>query len=189
MSISKQWVADTKNQAAVLSLYRGQDFLPIDKIAEQLKTSYHNVSYVLLHCMPEAERKALSKVRYSAAKTGRKNPMSGKTGKAHHNWKGECPDGYGYLTCLHQGKREFVHRVVMMKALGLKRLLATWEVHHIDNDPLNNDLDNLCLTTRAGHRRVHYLQAKDSLLLRSRKSSIADALRYMTSPSKTTPAT
>ena len=28
-------------------------------------------------------------------------------------------------------------------------------VHHIDGDKLNNDPDNLLLTDRAGHQRIH----------------------------------
>jgi len=180
MSISKEWVGSAPNQQAVLRLYRSKDMLTVEKIAEKLSTTFHNVSHVLRHCMPEAERKALAKVRYSASKTGTKNPMTGKTGEAHHNWQGECPDGYGYLTCLHGGKRQFVHRVVMATALGLSEVPEALDVHHIDGNPLNNSLDNLALVTKAGHRAIHYLQVKDSRALQLKKSTIADALKYMT---------
>ena len=44
---------------------------------------------------------------------------------------------------LHQSKRQFVHRVVMAKALGLRELPRRFEVEHIDTDPNNNELDNL----------------------------------------------
>jgi hypothetical protein len=180
LSISKRWTSNTTNVERVLKAYRGRGILTIAQIAENYSTTHHNVAHILKEHMPHAERKALAKIRYSASKAGSKNPMKGKTGKKHHNWIGECEDGRGYLTCLHNGKRRFVHRVVMAKALGLKELPATLAVHHIDNDPKNNELDNLALVTRAGHTAIHYLQAEDSLLLRLKKSTIADALKYMT---------
>lgn len=180
MSYSKAWVSFETNRAAVLSLYRNKEALTVDQVADLLDTSYHNVSQVLRSCMPDAERKALAKVRYSASKTGGKNPMKGKTAEEHPRWKGECADGRGYLTCLHNERRMFVHDVAMLQALGLENLPEGWVVHHIDNDPTNNAIENLALVTPSGHRTIHYLQATDSLQLRLKKSSIADALKSMT---------
>jgi HNH endonuclease len=182
MAISKEWVGQQANRESVLRLYRSTTLLTLEKIAGQLGTTYHNVSYVIRQYMPEAEKKALAKLRYSASKSGRKNPMKGKTGTTHPRWIGECEDGYGYLTCIHTGKRRFVHHIVMMKALSLKAIPKGMEVHHIDEDPKNNELDNLALTTKKGHRSIHYLQKKDSLAVALKKSSIADALKFMTSP-------
>lgn len=181
MSVSKAWVGDPKNRSKVLALYRSSEILKLTDIAEQLGTTFHNVSHVVRHSMPPAERKALAALRYSDSKQGSKNPMWGKKGEQHHNWKGLCEDGYGYLTCLHRGKREFVHRVVMAKALGLSRLPDGFEVHHIDEDPKNNDLDNLALVTPKGHRTVHYMQVKDSLSLKLKRSTLANAYRSTTS--------
>jgi hypothetical protein len=180
MSISQIWVSSEQNRSRVLAMYRSKDAPTVESIAAQLDTTMHNVAHVLKKFMPVAERKALAKVRYSISKTGVKNPMLGKTGEAHHNWKGVCEDGHGYLTCLHDGKRVFVHRLVMAQALGMETLPDTWEVHHIDFDPTNNRLDNLALVTGTGHRQIHYLQAKESTVLKSRKSTIAEALKYMT---------
>ena len=180
MSYSKAWVSEETNRTAVLSLYRSREMLTVDQIADLLDTSYHNVSHVLKTVMPEAERKALAKIRYSASKSGDKNPMQNKKGEEHPRWVGECEDGKGYLTCMHEEQRIFVHHLVLMQALGLSNILEGWEVHHIDNDTRNNTIENLALTTKAGHRHIHYLQATDSLQLRLKKSSIADALKYMT---------
>jgi hypothetical protein len=180
MSISKEWVGNATNQLEALSLYRSRGLLTIEAIARQLDTTTHNVQHVLKFCMPAAERRALAKLRYSASKTGSKNPMTGKTGEQHHNWQGECEDGYGYLTCLHNGKRQLVHRIVMAEALSLQELPESLDVHHIDGNTKNNDLDNLALVTKAGHKRIHFMQVKDSLSLQLKKSSIADALKYMT---------
>lgn len=180
MSVSKRWVSKPENRVAVLSRYRSRDCPTIEAIAKELKTTFHNVGYVIQTYMLESEKKALAKVRYSASKTGPKNPMQGKTGETHHNWKGECPDGYGYMTLLQGDERRFVHRIVMAQALGLAELPEIFDVHHIDEDTSNNDLDNLALVTRAAHKAIHFLQAKDSKSLALRRLSIADALKYMT---------
>jgi len=182
VSVSKAWVGNKSNQERVLALYRDPKLLRLIDIASELGTTFHNVQGVIRSCLPEAERKALAALRYSVSKEGFKNPMFGKTGEAHHNWKGLCEDGYGYLTCLWKGQRHFVHRVVMMESLGLLDLPETWDVHHIDGDPKNNSLDNLALTTKSGHRAIHSMQAKDSLALALRKSTLREALRSMTSP-------
>ena len=181
MSVSESWVSVRENQAHVLKLYRDRRLLSMQAIAEEMCTTTHNVQFVIRNGMAEAERKALASVRKSAAKMGSKNPMKGKTGKKHPNFKGECEDGHGYLTCLHEGRRVFVHRLVMAKALGLKTLPRKFDVHHIDNNPKNNDLDNLALVTRAGHQQIHYLQVKDTVSLALKRSTLVEAVRSMTS--------
>ena len=72
---------------------------------------------------------------------------------------------------------------VVAEALGLEEIPERWAVHHIDGDPKNNDLDNLALTSHSGHKAIHYMQVKDSLSLRLKKSTLAEAVRSMTSPS------
>ena len=182
MSISKLWVSSPENIRSALEAYRKPDLLKLQEIAAQLGTTFHNVSHVIRKHMPEAERRALAALRYSDSKHGSKNPMWGKTGEQHHNWIGECEDGYGYLTCLHEGKRHFVHRIVMAQALGLKSLLPeTWAVHHIDGDTKNNKIDNLALVTHAGHKAIHFMQVKDSLSLQLKRSTLAEIFRSTTS--------
>ena len=52
------------------------------------------------------------------------------------------------------GRHMLEHRWVMEQHLGRK--LESWEqVHHIDNNPLNNDLSNLQILTRSEHRKLH----------------------------------
>ena len=188
MSVSKAWTQNENNQEEVLARYRSTDIQTVAQIASAMGTTESNVRAVLRSRLAPEEFRALKSIHYSASKVGAKNPMWQKTGAAHHNWIGECEDGRGYLTCLWNGKREFVHRVVMMEALGLTALPDTLVVHHIDGNPKNNTLDNLALLTHVGHVQVHALQLKDSMMWASRRSTLAEALRYMTSPSKTTKA-
>jgi len=182
MAVSKAWKSNPSNREAVVAMYRSSECLTCAKIAERLGTRSENVRAIVAECIPKAERKALASLKYSASKTGAKNPMYGKRCEEHHSWKGACEDGYGYLTIKYNGKRRFLHHVVMMKALGIQALPKWAVVHHIDGNPKNNDLENLALATKRGHQRIHYLQAKDSLAVALQKKSIAEALKYMTSP-------
>ena len=166
----------------MLAMYRSTELLTVEKIAERMNTTFHNVSHVLRNCLPRAEYKALASLRYSASKMGSKNPMTGKTEASHHHWIGVIKDGYGYLTCLKDGKRQFVHRIIMATALGLQELPEIFDVHHIDGNTERNELDNLALTTRAGHKTIHFLQVKDSAALLLKKSTLAECIKSMTSP-------
>lgn len=181
MSVSKSWTQNPANISAALTMYRSDPPLIVEQIARNLNTSIHNISHVLTKHLPDAEYRARKALRYSISKEGDRNPMKGKTREQHHNWIGECSDDKGYLTTLHNGERQFVHRVVMAQALGLEKLPEHLEVHHIDENPLNNALDNLALVTRAGHAKIHSLQVITALE-KSRRSTIAEIYRSGTSP-------
>ena len=45
-------------------------------------------------------------------------------------------------------------KLLMEEKLG-RKLLPNEQVHHIDENPLNNNLDNLELTTLGEHQRMH----------------------------------
>lgn len=72
------------------------------------------------------------------------------------NWKGglsRMADGRWAINC-RDGSRFYFYRAVMSAHLG--RLLAPEElVHHIDGDRTNDVLDNLEITTRQEHPRLH----------------------------------
>lgn len=46
-------------------------------------------------------------------------------------------------------------KLLMEEKLG-RKLLPNEQVHHIDENPLNNNLDNLELTTLGEHQRMHF---------------------------------
>ncbi len=182
MSISKTWVSNEQNQQAVLKLYR-ETSKTMKEIAAEVSTTLHNIGAVLEQHVPAQERKRLAAVRYHLSKVGTKNPMKGKTREQHPNWMGAVDDGYGYLTILHEGKRQFVHRIVMAQALGLSELPQDLAVHHIDGDPKNNALDNLALVTKRGHRMIHTLQKSTAEELFLKRATIGEAMKYLTSQS------
>lgn len=60
--------------------------------------------------------------------------------------------GYRYVSI--GGKKTAVHRLTAARTLG-RGLTSADIVHHIDEDPLNNDPQNLIVITRAEHMRLH----------------------------------
>lgn len=180
MSVSKKWVGNRSNRKSVVRLYRHKDLLTLEAIADRLQTTFHNVQHVVRSDIPMPERKALAALRYSASKEGAKNPMKGRSESKHPQWKGTVSDGRGYLTRVRGGRRSFVHRQVLARALGVQELPEWAVIHHIDGNPKNNALDNLAVTTAAGHARIHSLQVQDSKALQLKKSTLAAAIRSMT---------
>lgn len=88
--------------------------------------------------------------------------MTGR-GKDNPNWKGgRSVASNGYVLVL-VGKAHhladvrgyaYLHRVVAELKIG-RRLLPGEEVHHIDENPLNNTPSNLQVETKASHRAEH----------------------------------
>ena len=139
--------------------------LTLQQIADELGTTYKIVWKTVKRCYSFKQRRARKRLNYAKSKTGGKNPMFGKTGATHHNFKGECADGHGYITVIKPGwytgrvgsSRVFKHTVVMCMALGLTELPAGFVVHHIDGNKTNNDIVNLALLTNGAHTRLHQL--------------------------------
>ncbi len=68
-------------------------------------------------------------------------------------------DAHGHLRInLNNGKTDFAHRVVWESFRTKIQDTWTYNLHHKDEDKLNNDLDNLELLTRAEHCRKHFKQ-------------------------------
>lgn len=140
--------------------------LTLQEIADKVGTTYGYVQAYVSTNYPEELRKLRKSLTYQRSKLGINNPMLGKTGTDHHNFKGEVRDGKGYLITLKPdwytgrkgSKHVFVHHVVMCELLGLTELPAGFVVHHIDHNPLNNKPSNLALMTKEAHSHLHQLE-------------------------------
>lgn len=182
MAESKKFVGNSENVEKILDMYREiNPCLTLDQIAEKMGCSYHSVRAIVSKHIPKDQYKALKAIRYSQSKAGDKNPMLGVKGENHPSWQGDCDDGRGYKTRLKDGKRQFCHRIVMAEAVGVDRIPSELTVHHIDGNPNNNELDNLALCTTKGHRAIHDLQEKDTLSVELKKSTLEEALKFLTS--------
>jgi hypothetical protein len=163
MAVCWRDVNDPSVRAKVLREYlEAEDKPTIEVVATRTGITYQTISRIVRDFVP-ADRQRLEKIlRYSKSKMGDKNPMLGKTGESHHNWKGECSDQKGYLTQIVDGERYFVHRIVMAEMLNIhvKDLPPKLDVHHIDSNPLNNSPDNLCLLNPAAHAELHAKRSK-----------------------------
>ena len=104
-------------------------------------------------------------VWYYCKKLGLKTQRSGpKSGELHPDWKGgvKMSKGYRYIySPLHpfRTKQNYVaeHRLVMEQKIQ-RYLLPKEVVHHIDGNPLNNEIENLVLfSSNADHLRSELL--------------------------------
>lgn len=64
------------------------------------------------------------------------------------------PDGY--VRIVSEGRRIYLHRWLMEQKLG-RRLKRDEHVHHIDECPKNNVIENLELITNSDHLKQHYV--------------------------------
>lgn len=102
---------------------------------------------------------------YSKSKMGDKNPMKGKTGTDHHNYKGIVDDSKGYKLILKPdwytgrkgSKHVFLHSAVYCHFTSITEVPKGYVVHHCDQNPHNNFFSNLILMTLAEHASFHRL--------------------------------
>lgn len=146
---------------SIKKLIEGTD-LTLEQIAKQLGLSYKRV-YNVWRTYPKAYRTNRKALNYQRSKLGVNNPMTGKTGEQHPNYKGVVGDNKGYLMVLKpkwytgrkSSKHVFQHSVVVCEYLGLTEIPKGWCVHHCDMNPHNNNFDNLVLLTISDHQRLH----------------------------------
>jgi hypothetical protein len=161
MSVSKRFLTE-ENISAVLKAYQEPGEKPtLEALAKRFNTTYHNVQFIAKTYLSPEEYRLEKGLRSSRAKMGEKHPHYGKHGSLHPNWKGDVSDNKGRTTRKVGDKRYFTARVVFAEALGVhpKDLPLTLQVHHIDENPLNNDINNLALVTSTAHGKLHGLEA------------------------------
>lgn len=77
-----------------------------------------------------------------------------KRGKLPSNYKGGSIDKRGYKYICVSGKKLSEHRVIMESRLQ-RKLTRNEDVHHIDGNKSNNDINNLILLTKSKHTKLH----------------------------------
>lgn len=137
--------------------------LTLEQIAARTNTTYKIVWNYVARNYSKQHRQDRKRNSYRLSKLGDLNPMHGKMRETHHNFIGEVADGKGYLMQLKpvwytgrkSSKHVFVHQVVVCQGMGITEIPAGWCVHHCDENPHNNTLDNLILLTMGEHAALH----------------------------------
>jgi hypothetical protein len=148
---------------AVVKCYISEERPIIADVAKRFKITPHTAQAMIKLVLSDEERERERILRLSRCKQGDKNPMKGKFGEKHHLFKGGVTDGKGYRLVLkpdwftgRKGSNHvFEHHVVFCQAVGLTEIPKGFAIHHIDEDPMNNHIDNLALVSNSGHRRLH----------------------------------
>ena len=182
MTVSKKFKQNWGLRGAIVATYQTQLDLTVEDVGKMHGVDHQAVGFALKEGLTPSLHKRMKAMRYSASKTGPKNPMSGKSGSQHHGYKGVISDGHGYATEKQDGKYVLHHRKVMANLLGIEELPPELDVHHIDKNPLNNSPDNLALVTRTGHATLHK-HLRSSEQLESARSRLRELGGYGTSKS------
>lgn len=140
----------------------------INDICKQVKLTNYAVQVVINKHFTQQERDTRKSALYRECKLGVKNPMLGKTGQKHHNYKGLVEDGNGYYMIRkpdwYSSRKKsayiFYHHYVLCKALSWNCIPAGYVVHHIDYNKKNNNINNLALMTISAHARLHTVELK-----------------------------
>lgn len=151
--------------AETCRLYKDTHMTNVE-IRKQMKLRDYIFDDIIHHNFSEdyiAEHRSCALAR---SKFGTQNPMFGKTGEQHPNYKGIVDDGNGYYMVLkpewytgRKGSRHvFLHSVVMCEHLGITEIPKGFTVHHIDFDKHNNDISNLALVSLSAHTKLHQFQ-------------------------------
>jgi hypothetical protein len=163
VSVCKAHLKNEELCRAAVKCYLSEERPIIQDVAKRFKLTQHTVQAMLKLVLSEKERERERALRLSRSKQGAKNPMKGKFGEKHPLFKGGVTDGKGYSLVLKPDwftgrkgtKYVFEHHAVFCKAVGLTEIPEGFAIHHIDEDPMNNRIDNLALVTAGGHRRLH----------------------------------
>ncbi|ACE75785.1 P45 [Xanthomonas phage phiL7] len=137
--------------------------LTMDQIAQRLGTNRLRVHNYVKRNYTADYRSNRKRGCYRRSKLGDLNPMQGRCAEDHPHFKGVVDDGKGYLLVLKPewytgrkgSKHVFQHQVVMCEHLGITAMPKGYVVHHCDENPHNNNIDNLVMMTMAEHAALH----------------------------------
>lgn len=142
-------------------LLRNTDY-SMEVVGHILGLSFQRVQKIATGVLSVEERLIRSRRSKSLGKRGVQNPMHGKFGVGHHNYKGHTARKDGYVLVPRPtwytrstAKHILEHNVVACQLLGVSALPKKVEVHHIDEDRANNEPANLAIMSSAAHKRLH----------------------------------
>lgn len=146
----------------IFELYENTQ-LTLQQIADSTGYTYKQVFTRIKKNYSSSYRKSRKAINYRNSKLGELNPMTGKFGEAHHNYRGRVSDNKGYFMVLKPewytgragSKHVFEHSVVVCLNMGLTEIPRGWCVHHCDGITVNNGFNNLVLITVSDHKRLH----------------------------------
>jgi len=135
----------------------------VQAIMQKFNRDYYTIKKIWLTEYHEGQFKARTSRLCRLHKLGIKNPMSGKTGKLHHNFVEYEINSSGYVmveapewyTGKKDGSKIYQHILVYCEHNGLSLLPVGMVVHHLDENKQNNHPDNLILLSIQDHRRIH----------------------------------
>ena len=114
---------------------------------EDIKWLVENYSSLgLIKCCDELKR-SQSSILHKACNLGLKRRGDGRQDRYY------LYDGYVYVSSVND--RYALHRRIIEDNIG-RKLNSDEVVHHINHDRLDNRLENLLLTTRSEHQKVHH---------------------------------
>lgn len=147
-------------------LYETTD-MSLGEIARDCGTTESAINNWVFREYPKEYRSKRKRECYRRSKLGSKNPMYGKFRDKHHNYKGRCEDGKGYMLVLKPewytgrpgSKHIYEHHAVYCENHGLTEFdTSLYCIHHIDGDKMNNNIENLVMLTHSDHSKLHHAQ-------------------------------
>ena len=179
-----------ENVSEIVHMFKDTD-ISMQDLCKSVKLEYYVVLEILKVNFTEEGIKQRKSRRYKNSKLGDNNPMFGKRGEETYNWKGGIvSDGQGYLiikkpdwyTGRVRSDYVFYHSVVMCEALGITEIPAGFSVHHIDHNPLNNNINNLALVSMGAHSRLHAIEKKMCKVQRLSIPGVDDDEEFVETP-------
>ena len=98
-------------------------------------------------------------VRYCSKKCMYKKQSEERRGAGTPWYKGGYISDKGYKVITVDRKKYQEHRYLMEQHLG-RKLTRNEEVHHLDDNKLNNDINNLIVLSKADHTKLHFDKIK-----------------------------